>query len=391
VLEKRPRILFVDDDPNTLEMLRRILHLHLDTLEADFCESVDSALAAIEGRDYDVVVTDVRMPDKDGFVLLQSLRNSEKTRRLPVIVLTGDYDRTLKRRALDLEATDLLNKPVGSEDLLARIRSALRLKSYQDQLANQVATLDEMVRERTSQLEHAHREVVWRLAKAGEYRDDQTGHHLIRVACYSWAVARAIHKDAGFLELIFLASPLHDIGKIGIPDRILLKPGALSDEERSLMQQHPIMGAEILSNIPKAAEISFSALVRGPQVDDSKAEIPLLKMATSIARHHHEKWNGSGYPDGLAGLAIPIEARIIALADAFDAMLTQRPYKDPLPENDALRVLSEDAGSHFDPEIVEAFLGAIDEVRALRTRCGEAFSVSPPSEGCYEAHIVCRR
>jgi putative two-component system response regulator len=366
----------VDDDPNILEMLKRVLHKHGDSLEADYCESVDGALTAIEGRDYDVIVTDVRMPNKDGFVLLQTLRDSDRTRRLPVIVLTGDYDRTLKRRALDLEATDLLNKPIGSEDLLARIRSALRLKSYQDQLANQVATLDEMVRERTAQLEHAHREVVWRLAKAGEYRDDQTGNHLIRVACYSWAIARAIGKDAEFLELIFLASPLHDIGKIGIPDRILLKPGKLTAEERMSMQQHTTMGVGILSSIPKAAEISFRELVQGRRDYGDAAEIPLLRMATAIAHYHHERWDGSGYPEGWGGAAIPIEARIVAVADAYDAITTRRPYKEPLPESHALQVLCQDAGSHFDPDVASAFLEATDNVRAMRARCGEAFSAS---------------
>jgi putative two-component system response regulator len=387
VTERKARILFVDDDPNILGMLKRVLHKHGDSLEADYRESVDGALTAIEGRDYDVIVTDVRMPNKDGFVLLRTLRDSDKTRRLPVIVLTGDYDRTLKRRALDLEATDLLNKPIGSEDLLARIRSALRLKSYQDQLANQVATLDEMVRERTAQLEHAHREVVWRLAKAGEYRDDQTGNHLIRVACYSWAIARAIGKDAEFLELIFLASPLHDIGKIGIPDRILLKPGKLTAEERMSMQQHTTMGVGILSSIPKAAEISFWELVQGPwEIGDaspispgnrgSVPEIPLLRMATAIAHYHHERWDGSGYPEGWGGAAIPIEARIVAVADAYDAITTRRPYKEPLPESHALQVLCQDAGSHFDPDVASAFLEATDNVRAMRARCGEAFSAS---------------
>ena len=374
--ERKARILFVDDDPNILEMLKRVLHKHGDSLEADYCESVDDALTAIEGRDYDVVVTDVRMPNKDGFVLLQTLRDSDKTRRLPVIVLTGDYDRTLKRRALDLEATDLLNKPIGSEDLLARIRSALRLKSYQDQLANQVVTLDEMVRKRTAQLEHAHREVVWRLAKAGEYRDDQTGNHVFRVACYSWTIARAIGRDAEFLELIFLASPLHDIGKIGIPDRILLKPGKLTAEEWISMQQHTTMGVGILSSIPKAAEISFWELVQGPRDYGDAAEIPLLRMATEIAHYHHEKWDGSGYPEGRAGAAIPIEARIVAVADAYDAITTRRPYKEPLPESHAVRVLSEDPGSHFDPDVVEAFLAGMDDVRVMRARCGEAFSAS---------------
>jgi putative two-component system response regulator len=376
VTERKARILFVDDDPNILEMLKRVLHKQGDGLEADYCESVDDALTAIEGRDYDVIVTDVRMPNKDGFVLLKTLRDSDKTRRLPVIVLTGDCDRTLKRRALDLEATDLLNKPIGSEDLLARIRSALRLKSYQDQLANQVVTLDEMVRERTAQLEHAHREVVWRLAKAGEYRDDQTGNHLIRVACYSWAIARAIGKDAEFLELIFLASPLHDIGKIGIPDRILLKPGKLTAEERMSMQQHTTMGVGILSSIPKAAEISFRELVQGRRDYGDAAEIPLLRMATAIAHYHHERWDGSGYPEGWAGAAIPIEARIVAVADAYDAITTRRPYKEPLPESHALQVLCQDAGSHFDPDVASAFLEATDDVRAMRARCGEAFSAS---------------
>jgi putative two-component system response regulator len=373
------RILFVDDEPNILEMLERMLHQQREAVDATFCLSVDAALAALETKEYDVVVTDVRMPGKDGFALLRTLRESEKTRHLPVIILTGDDDRTLKHQALDMGATDLLNKPIGREELLARIRSALRLKSYQDQLAQQIATLDEAVRQRTAQLERAHQEVVWRLAKAGEYRDDQTGSHLIRVACYCWTIARALQMDAAFIELILLASPLHDIGKIAIPDSILLKPGKLTPEEWTIMRKHAMMGVEILSDVPKSAPAFFASLVGMPMDQKESGENSVLRMATTIARCHHEKWDGSGYSEGLTGQGIPIEARIVAVADAYDAMTTERPYKTVIPDHEALAVLSEDAGSHFDPDIVQAFRSTFDEVREIQSRYGETYLSSQSS------------
>lgn len=238
------RLLFVDDDVALLELFARMLEGQ--PWRVNVCSGVDEALEFLESHPVDTVISDIRMPGRDGFELLAAIRASERLRNIPVIILTGDSDRALKRQALDLGATDLLNKPIAREDLLARIRSALRLKSYEDRLARQVDELDRRVRERTRELEISRREVVWRLAKAAEFRDDETGNHVIRVALFSRLLAEGLGMGRDFLELVFLTSPLHDIGKLGIPDSILLKEDRLNPQERRLMEAHCVMGAEIL-------------------------------------------------------------------------------------------------------------------------------------------------
>jgi putative two-component system response regulator len=352
--EPTGRLLFVDDDVSLLDLFERMLRNQ--PWAGHFCTNVDDALAFLDANDVDTVIADIRMPGKDGFELLSEIRSNPKTRQIPVIILTGDADRALKRRALDLGATDLLNKPIGREDLFARIRSALRIKLYEDRLSSQVEELDFRVRQRTRQLEASHREIVWRLAKAAEYRDDQTGNHVVRVALLSRLLAEGLGKDHDFQDLIFLTSPLHDIGKLGIPDSILLKEGKLSLAERRLMEQHCAMGAEILSQEPTSIAV---ASLRGSEIVLTRGERtanPLLEMAASIALGHHEKWDGSGYPRQLAGTQIPLECRIVAVADVFDALTSWRPYKPPLPGEEGINMLAAEAGRHFDPAVVDAFV-----------------------------------
>ncbi len=302
---KKPQVLFVDDDANILEMLQRMLRQQASPWEAHFCASADAALAVLEAIEIDTIVSDIKMPGKDGFEFLGELRESEQTRRIPVVILTGDCDTALKRKALDLGATDLLNKPIHREDLLARIRNALRLKSFEDRLEGRINLLDEQVRERTEQLEAAHREIVWCLAKACEYRDDETGNHVARVACYSRLLAEKLGCERDFLDLIFLTSPLHDIGKIGIPDSILLKKGKLTPEERKIIERHTFIGNEILSRSPKALLKCGISGIEHLLSSSKSIQQPLLKMACSIAKSHHERWDGGGYPAGLSGNDIP--------------------------------------------------------------------------------------
>lgn len=362
--ESKKKLLFVDDEPNILEMLSRMLSQCGEAWEAKFCLSVDEALEALHRTKFDTVVADIRMPKKDGFALIEAMRADEGLRNIPIIVLTGEGDRTLKRRVLEMGAADLLNKPIGREDLIARLRNALRLKEYHDQLANQVELLDSLVRERTQQLEESHREVVWRLAKAGEFRDDQTGDHVARVAWCSCVLAEGIGMKPDFIELLFQTSPLHDIGKIGIRDSILLKEGRLTREERTVMEQHAAIGENILRQTPKSIAFLSYANIPAPQSAGNGSPSSLIKMACVIARHHHEKWNGSGYPDRLAGADIPVEARIVALADVYDALLSKRPYKAAMSKPDALDIVKAESGRHFDPQVVNSFLDAcarIDE------------------------------
>jgi response regulator RpfG family c-di-GMP phosphodiesterase len=367
-------LLFVDDEVLVLEMFGRMLG---DTLrqgvpwKPHFAQDADEALRIASQYDLDVVVTDVMMPGKDGFDLLQSLRASPRTAKVPTIVVTGDSEPALKRRALDLGATDLLTKPLNREDLLARIRSALRLKSYQDQVEEQVLTLDRRVEERTVELEESHREIVWRLAKAGEYRDDITGNHVVRVACYSRAIAEGLGDTLrqgvpqDFIDTLFLTSPLHDVGKIGVPDSILLKRGPLTPDERKAMQEHCRMGVEILMREPKAVSVYHTRGYSRDSTGQSPLRNPLLKMAAVVAKHHHEKWDGAGYPEGLLGNSIPLEARIVALADVYDAVTSERPYKPAFSREKALAIVREEAGRHFDPQIVAAFERNQAEVAAI--------------------------
>jgi putative two-component system response regulator len=359
------RLLFVDDDVALLELFARMLEGQ--PWRVNFCSGVDEALEFLESHPVDTVISDIRMPGRDGFELLAAIRASERLRNIPVIILTGDSDRALKRQALDLGATDLLNKPIAREDLLARIRSALRLKSYEDRLARQVDELDRRVRERTRELEISRREVVWRLAKAAEFRDDETGNHVIRVALFSRLLAEGLGMGRDFLELIFLTSPLHDIGKLGIPDSILLKEDRLNPQERRLMEAHCVMGAEILSRAPKAimasAEYVGDALVGSP---GERGDNPLLTMASSIALGHHERWDGTGYPRGLVGAEIPLESRIVAVADVFDALTSWRPYKPPVPEQEAMRIILKGAGGHFDPDLIDVFSRCCESLLAVR-------------------------
>lgn len=359
------RLLFVDDEPNILDTLRRLLHQCKENWDPSFCSGVDEALAALNSVPFDVVVSDIRMPGKDGFALLEAMRADAVLRRIPVVILTGDADRGLKRRALESGASDLLNKPINSDDLIARIRSSLRLKSYQDQLENQVDVLDGLVRARTAELERTQREVVWRLAKAGEFRDDETGNHVARVASYACELAEGLGMKPARVDLILQTSPLHDIGKIGIPDSILLKPGKLTREETETMRNHTLIGEKILRSTPKAASIARHK-PRSGTGDHAGTGSVLIDLAASIARSHHEKWDGSGYPDGLSGKDIPIEARIVAVSDVFDALMSKRPYKDAMPESDALEFLSRERNRHFDPDVVDVFLERVDKIRAIR-------------------------
>ena len=308
------------------------------------------------------------MPGMGGLELLQRIKQSERLQGVPVVMLTGLDSRALKRQALDLGAADLLGKPVDPEDLVARLRSVLRLKAYQDELATANAVLERRVRQRTADLCRSRMDVIWRLAKAAEYRDNETGNHVIRVGCVSRILAETLGMDRDFVETLFVAAPLHDIGKIGIPDSILMKPGPLSDEQWAVMQTHCRIGVKIIQE-DTWAETAFEQWTGGPHsTRETAADNPILKMAASVALAHHEKWDGSGYPQRLAGERIPIEGRIAAVADVFDALTSQRPYKVSYLEEDALRMMGDSARRHFDPQVFAAFHKALPAIRDVRRR-----------------------
>ena len=374
------RILFVDDEPLVLRSIGRMLARRVGW-SLDFASSVEEAWSKLDAQPYDALVTDVNMPGRSGFDLLGDVRRDERFATMPVVVLTGAGNVDFKRRALDLGASDLLDKPVDREDLMARLRNAIRLKDQQDELRRQRAQLEDLVRARTLALERARIELVWRLGVAGEYRDNETGYHVVRVGYFARHLARVLGMDPSFSDTLFLTAPLHDIGKIGIPDGILLKPGTLNPTEWEVMRRHTEIGAQIL-------RARFEHPVNLEGVADAEAlagdiKNPFVDMAAAVALAHHERWDGNGYPYKLKGEAIPVEARITAVADVFDALSSERPYKEAFPEEKVLAIMARGAGTHFDPEIYEAFLRTLDDFREIR----EAFVDVPLPDGsvAYEA------
>ncbi len=364
--ERQAEVLFVDDESDNLASIRRLLHVSRNTWNSTYVGSVDDALQQIDARPIDVVVSDIYMPVKTGFDLLRQLRHQEHTSDLPVLILTGSTQTVLKREALDLGATDLLFKPVDRDDLIVRVNNMLRMKYQQDQIKDQNRLLDEKVKERTSELEHAHIDLIWRLAKVAECRDQDTGNHILRVAHYCRMLAANSGQDHPWCEQLFLASPLHDIGKVGIPDRILLKAGKLDEEERQVINQHCRIGVDLLQRnlLEKSGFGSFSDQTTTRRLYPN----PVLDLAAEIALSHHERWDGSGYPHGLKGTDIPVSARICAIADVFDALSTERPYKKALPEETVLNIMTDDRGKHFDPDLFEVFLHSLSEFRVIRDR-----------------------
>ena len=364
---KMPHIVFVDDEPNVLKSFKVVLREYARDWKMSFARSVGEALEVIRDNPPDAVITDFRMEGGDGFDLIRALRASERDGDVPVTIVTGVGESTLKRRALDLGATDLLDKPVLPEDLIARIRNMLRLKAYQDEIRAQNETLERKVKERTAALERSRLEIIWRLAKAGEYRDENTGEHVIRVGWCCRILAEKLGCSPEFCNRLFIAGPLHDIGKIGIPDHILRKPGPLNAAEWEVMRAHCRIGAGILrekhrmfdylgaaGNLTGAEEISFHN--------------PFLETAALIAETHHERWDGRGYPAGLEKERIPFEGRILAAVDVYDALTSLRPYKKPFSPDKSIRIMAEESGSRFDPVVFDAFLSVHGEFNEIRKR-----------------------
>jgi putative two-component system response regulator len=328
------RILIVDDEETNLRLLRRILEK--DGYREIYVASDGSEVADLVTEvEPDLILLDLHMPTPDGFEILKTLAPRIRGPEMQlVLVLTGDDSAEAKRSALSLGARDFLSKPFDAQEALLRIRNLLETRFLYTRLAAQNSELETRVSARTSELRNSQVEILERLARAGEIRDDETGRHTQRVGELSAAIATAIGLTAGTVELIRVAAPLHDVGKIGIPDAILLKPGVLTDEETALMRSHTTIGARILSG--------------------GRSEV--MKTAERVARSHHERWDGQGYPDRLAGTDIPIEARIVAVADCIDALTHNRPYRPSWPRSVVLEEIERSAGSHFDPDVVEVTL-----------------------------------
>ncbi|MDR4505219.1 MAG: response regulator [Candidatus Scalindua sp.] len=357
----KKQILFVDDEPCILNGFRRILQDQHNIWEMYYVSNVDAALEQLENVSIDVIVSDINMPGKDGFELLKILQEGEKTKNIPVIILTGCKENGFKRRALDLGAMDLLNKPVDRDDLFARLNSMLRLKSYHD-------TLEQRVKERTAELTYSRMDIIWRLGNLAEFRDEDTGNHILRVGSYCKAIAEQLGMGQDFIETLFLTSPLHDIGKVGIPDNILLKPGKLTSDEFEIMKHHCVIGSEIFYQDSKIMKLFQTWHRNQIQIDKRFDKNPIQEMAATIALTHHEKWSGTGYPKGLSKRDIPLESRIVAISDVFDALSTVRPYKPAFSESKTMDIISGEVGRHFDPEVYEALLKSMEEVRKIKAQ-----------------------
>jgi len=321
-------ILIIDDEPANVKLLQKMLEKNGYQNVSGISDSRDvEGLCA--GTEFDAFLLDIRMPHIDGYDVMTLLKEKFVNDYMPVLVLTAQIDRETRLKALKYGAKDFLTKPFDQIEALTRIHNLLEVRLMHKRVRDQNIILEEQVQQRTQELYDTRHEIITRLGMAAEYRDNETGNHIIRMSKYAKLLALEIGLEEEHADIIFNAAPMHDIGKIGIPDRVLLKPGKLDAEEWEIMQSHVNIGAEILSG------------------HDSD----LMQTAHIITVHHHEKWSGTGYPEGLKGEEISIEGRICAVADVFDALLSERPYKKPWTVEKALALIEEEAGQHFDPQI----------------------------------------
>ncbi len=349
-------ILIVDDRPTARSLLTGLARslergLHVESF-ADPQAALDRAIE----RTPDLVISDYRMPGMDGIEFIRRLRAVPRLLEVPVVMVTVVEDRKVRYQALESGATDFLTRPIDPQECRARCRNLLALRRSQKSMIDRAKWLEEQVAQATLDIRIREQETLLRLAKAGEYRDEETGNHILRMAKYARLIAEELRLTAMECDEIESSAPMHDIGKIGIPDHILHKPGPLDDRELAIMRQHTLIGHQMLSNSPSR----------------------YLQIGAVIALGHHEKFDGSGYPHGLAGDAIPLPARIVAVGDVFDALMTKRPYKDPWPLQQALDYIKSESGGHFDPDCANAFLRRLDEVMQIMREYGEV-SRHPPS------------
>lgn len=354
---EKSKILIIDDEPLNIRVVQKCLrHAGYDNVVTTTDPRATTELIRTERPD--VILLDLMMPHLNGLQLLEVIRGDRRLHHIPVLILTATGDDDIKDQALRCGATDFLAKPIRPVELLARLRNALFVKAHHDNLSAYSTRLEQEVRQRTAELEQTRQEVIRVLACAAEYRDKETGNHVLRVGRFSALIARQLGFSPSRIDLIGQAAILHDVGKIGIPDSILLKPDKLSEAEKEVMRQHCEYGLKILRCIPTCGHWKLN------QFDHSQFS-PVLRIAATISISHHEKWDGTGYPHGLKGEQIPIEGRIVAVADVFDALSSQRRYKDRYPLDECFAILEEGRAKHFDPEILSAFCEDMPEVIAI--------------------------
>ena len=335
------RVLVVDDTPANLAVLKETLAP--EGYKLAFANTGEKALEIAAQISPDLILLDVMMPGIDGYETCTRLKQDKKTSDIPIIFITAKKETEDIVHGFKVGGIDYVPKPFQQEEVCSRVRTHLELRELQKHL-------EQMVLDRTQQLNDSRLEIVSRLGKAAEYKDNETGMHVVRMSHYSELLAKELGMDDHYCEVLLNASPMHDIGKIGIPDRVLLKPGKLDHDEWQVMKSHTTMGAAILEG----------------------GESELLKMSQTIAITHQEKWDGSGYPNGLKGEEIPLEGRIVAIADVFDALTSVRPYKKAWTVEEAVKLIEQESGKHFDPKLVPLFIKILPEIVKIKDQFSDS-------------------
>ena len=337
-------VLILDDQSISRMILEELIRsIDRDIHVESFSDPVRALDWAKKNRT-DLIITDYKMPVMDGVEFTQCVRQIPACMDVPIVIITCVDDKSVRYRALEARATDFLSKPIDHHECRARCRNLLQLSQQQQIIKDRARWLEQEVHTKTSELEEREKETLLRLAKAGEYRDEETGNHVVRMAEYAFLIASELGLEKETCNVIRHAAPMHDIGKIGVPDQILLKPGRLTRQEWSSMQVHTLIGYEILRDSPSC----------------------FLKTGALIALGHHERFDGHGYPNGLTGKNTPIEARVVAVADVFDALLSTRPYKKAWSVDNTLSYMREQRGRHFDPDCVDAFFNKLEKIMSIR-------------------------
>lgn len=336
-------VFIVDDRATARSLLEGLARSLGDDIRVECFADPRQALERTQSIVPDLVITDYRMPVMDGIEFTRRLRAVSSLADIPIVIITVVEDRRIRHLALESGATDFLTRPIDPHECRARCRNLLALRRSQRKLGDHASRLEVQIARATQIIHARERETLIKLARAGEYRDEETGNHIYRMAKFSSLIARRLGLNPQECEDIELAAPMHDLGKIGIPDSILLKNGKLDPDEWEIMKRHPVIGHDILADSPSH----------------------YLRLGALIALYHHERYDGSGYPHNLVGEAIPISARIVAVADVFDALTTVRPYKTAWTLDKAIEYLRQGRGTHFDPHCIDAFLGGIEDVHQI--------------------------